>query len=74
MSATIESLGIDRLTVSERLSLIEEIWDSLPDHVGAGEVPGWHLEELARRRADVDAAPGEGRPWRDALARFGGGP
>ncbi len=71
MPATIEALGINRLTVRERLDLIEEIWDSLPDQVSADEIPAWHLEELAKRRADADAAPGEGKPWRDALARFG---
>jgi putative addiction module component (TIGR02574 family) len=67
MSATIEALGIDRLSVRERLDLIEQIWDSLPEAVEPGEVPEWHLAELARRRAEADARPGEGRPWREVL-------
>jgi putative addiction module component (TIGR02574 family) len=74
MSVDIEALGIERLSVRERLDLIEQIWDTLPESVNPDEVPPWHLAELARRRAEADAAPGEGRPWRDALARFGGGP
>ena len=73
MPARIEALGIDRLSVRERLELIEEIWDSLPEQVSPDEVPPWHLAELARRRAEADASPGEGKPWREALARFGGG-
>jgi putative addiction module component (TIGR02574 family) len=73
MSPTVQSLGIDRLSVRERLALIEEIWDSLPDQVNPDEVPAWHLPELARRRAEADAAPRAGKPWREALARFGDG-
>lgn len=73
MSVRIEALGIDRLSVRERLELIEQIWDSLPEHVNPDEVPPWHLTELARRRAEADASPGTGRPWREALSRFGGG-
>lgn len=68
MSLTIESFGIDRLTVRERLELIERIWDSLPESVGPDEVPDSHLAELARRRAEAASRPGEGRPWREVLA------
>ncbi len=49
MSITIEALGIDRLSVGERLELIEKIWDSLPEQVAPDEVPAWHLPELAKR-------------------------
>jgi putative addiction module component (TIGR02574 family) len=73
MPVSIEGLGIDRLSVRERLDLIEQIWDSLPEHVNPEEVPEWRLPELARRRAEADASPGVGKPWREALARFGGG-
>ena len=73
MPVTIEALGIDRLPVRERLDLIEQIWDSLPENVNPDEVPEWHLAELARRRAEAETSPGAGKPWREALARFGGG-
>lgn len=70
MSITVESLGIDRLSVRERLDLIEQIWDTLPEHVDADEIPPWHLAELALRRAEVDSFPGTGKPWREVLAKF----
>jgi len=73
MAVTIKELGIDRLSVQERLDLIEQIWDSLPPEVQPAEVPEWHLAELSRRRAAADAAPGQGKPWREVLARFGEG-
>jgi putative addiction module component (TIGR02574 family) len=70
MPVTIAALGIDRLSVRERLELIEQIWDSLPEQVNPDEVPEWHRAELARRRAEADASPRAGKPWREALARF----
>ena len=73
MAITIGELGIDRLSVRERLDLIDQIWDSLPPQVQPDEMPDWHLAELSKRRAAVDAAPGQGKPWREALARFGEG-
>ena len=73
MPVTIEALGIDRLGVRERLDLIDQIWDSLPEQMNPDEIPPWHLAELAKRRATADASPGAGRPWREALARFGDG-
>jgi putative addiction module component (TIGR02574 family) len=73
MPTTIEALGINRLSVPERLELIEQIWDSLPAQVNPDEVPKWHLPELAKRRAQAEAFPREGKPWREALARFASG-
>jgi putative addiction module component (TIGR02574 family) len=73
MVVTIESLGIDRLSVRERLDLIEQIWDSLPEQVSPDEVPDWHLAELARRRSKAGSSPGVGKPWRETLARPKGG-
>lgn len=71
MPVSLEELGIDRLSVRERLELIEQIWDSLPEQVNPDEVPPWHLTELTKRRAEAEASPRAGRPWREALARFG---
>jgi putative addiction module component (TIGR02574 family) len=71
MPVSIVALGIDQLSVRDRLELIEQIWDSLPETVNSEDVPDWHLVEIAKRRAEVDVSPGLGKPWRDALARFG---
>jgi len=71
MPVSIEALRIDRLSVGERLELTEKIWDSLPEEVAPGEVPEWHLAELARRLA-AESQPGLGKPWREVLSRFEG--
>lgn len=73
MAVSIESLGIDRLSVQERLELIEQIWDSLPETVAPEEVPEWHLVELAKRRTEAEANPGQGRPWREFLRELESG-
>ncbi len=73
MNITLQQFGIDRLNTVERLELIEKIWDSLPDQVAADEVPEWHRAELAKRRAQAEAQPGLGKPWREVLAPFEGG-
>ena len=67
MAVSIEAFGIDRLSVREKLDLIGQIWDSLPESIEPDDVPDWHLEEIARRRADADTHPGQGRPWREVL-------
>jgi putative addiction module component (TIGR02574 family) len=67
MPVNLEALGIHQLSVRDRLELIEQIWDSLPDQVAAEEVPEWHLAEIARRRANAEAQPGLGKPWRQVL-------
>jgi putative addiction module component (TIGR02574 family) len=73
MSVNLEALGINQLSVRDKLDLIDQIWNSLPEQVHPDEVPEWHLAELAKRRAEVNATPGAGKPWREALARFGSG-
>ncbi|HEV3386602.1 MAG TPA: addiction module protein [Gemmata sp.] len=73
MSVSIEAMGINLLSVRERLELIEQIWDGLPEQVNPDEVPEWHLAELVKRRAEADVSPRQGKPWREALARFGDG-
>ena len=47
MAVSIDSLGIDRLSVRDRLDLIEQIWDSLPEQVEPQDIPDWHAAEHA---------------------------
>ena len=70
MAPTIHDLGIDRLSVEQRLQLMAEIWDSLS--VETTPIPESHREELDRRLAATDADPEAGRPWDDVRARLRG--
>jgi putative addiction module component (TIGR02574 family) len=61
MSPTIHDLGIDQLSVEQRLHLMGEIWDSLS--AATTPIPESHREELDRRLASADADPNAGASW-----------
>ena len=73
MPISLEALGIDKLSVGERLELIDQIWDSMPEQVDPSEIPDWHWTEIAKRRAEAQSRPGQGKPWREVLDRLESG-
>ncbi len=72
MSTTMKSLGIDQLNVTERILLVEEIWDSIrasPELVPLTEAQRTELDErLAKHEAD----PKVGATWDEVKARLWG--
>lgn len=71
MCPSLTELGIDRLSVTDRLELIGQIWDTLPPDA---ELPisDWHIRELEKRLAAADADPGAAIPWETVKARLAG--
>ena len=59
-----------KLSVSERIHLAQEIWDSVAAEVGALPLEEGDRKELDRRLADVQANPGAGKPWSDVRERL----
>ena len=72
MTLPFDALAIERLSVRDRLELIEQIWNSLPEQVELQDIPPWHLAELADRRVRAEREPGVGKPWREVLERLEG--
>ena len=70
MHPSAKSLGIDRLSLAERILLVEEIWDSIAAESEALEIPQSHKDELGRRIADHDADPHSGSSWQDVKTRL----
>jgi putative addiction module component (TIGR02574 family) len=68
MSATLSSLGIDRLSREERLVLVQEIWDSIAAEQSAPLLTEAQRQELERRVAEDDAAPDDVIPWEQVKA------
>jgi len=68
MSSLFTSLGLDRLSPAERLRLISEIWDSLPEQPPPA-LTDEQGRELDRRLALMDADPTALRPWAEVEAR-----
>jgi putative addiction module component (TIGR02574 family) len=67
-------LGIDRLSVEDRIALAQAIWDSIPAQPHPPLLTEAQRRELERRLADHEANPGDVVPWEqikaEALARF----
>jgi putative addiction module component (TIGR02574 family) len=56
--------------VTQRLELIGELWDSIPDSVEALPIPDWHRDELERRLAAANADPEAAIPWDEVKRRL----
>lgn len=61
-----------RLTIAERLQLVEDIWDSIAADADVESLPVSDAVKamLDERLADLEAHPGEGTPWPEVRARI----
>lgn len=59
-----------KLSVSERIQLVEDIWDSIAAEGDALPLTVEQRAELDRRLADAEANPGVGTPWSEVKARL----
>ncbi len=69
MSSLMNSLGLERLSTAERVQLVSEILDSLPDQP-PDPLTDDEDREIARRLASMDANPSAMRPWPEVEARI----
>ncbi len=74
MTAILEQLGINRMTIVERIALAQEILDSVAADQPRAPLSEEKRRELDRRIADAEVNPGDGIAWEEveaaALARF----
>jgi putative addiction module component (TIGR02574 family) len=66
---TIEELGLNRLSVEDRLAVADAIWDSVARDAEAAPLPEAQRAELERRLADSIARPEAVTPWEIVKAR-----
>ena len=75
MAPTLQSLGIDQMSVADRIALATAIWDSIAADPHPPLPTRSQQEELERRLADHAADPDDVVPWEviksEALSRFG---
>jgi putative addiction module component (TIGR02574 family) len=57
------------LTPSEKLQLVEDLWDDLAATPEAVPVHDWQKEELARRKANLMQHPASGLTWEEVKQR-----
>ena len=74
MAPTLEALGIDRMSVEDRIALATAIWDSVAAEPHRPLLTAAQRLELERRLADHAAKPDDVVPWEqvkaEALTRF----
>jgi putative addiction module component (TIGR02574 family) len=65
MSPTLKALGIDQLSVAQRVLLVEEIWDSIAEE--EEEIPLTEAQriDLQRRVAAYETDPKAGSSWEE---------
>lgn len=72
MSATLQTLGIDKLTITERLAILDDLWENIaaePDQIPLLES---QRDDLQRRLNAIDADPERGSSWEDVKSRLTG--
>ena len=65
-----ESGSIFDLSVSEKLQLVEDLWDDIASASASVPVYEWQKEELARRKQNFINNPDSGRSWEEAQRRI----
>jgi putative addiction module component (TIGR02574 family) len=73
MSLSMNALGLDRLSLAERILLVEELWDSIAAEPGAVQLTEAHEQDLQRRLDAYRDDPKAGSPWGAVKARLQGG-
>jgi putative addiction module component (TIGR02574 family) len=63
------TISIFDLSPSEKLQLVEDLWDDLAATPEAVPVHDWHKEELARRKANLMQHPASGLTQEDVQRR-----
>jgi putative addiction module component (TIGR02574 family) len=72
MAATMKALGLDRLSLAERILLVEELWDSIATSPEVVPLTEAHKEDLQRRLDAYRDDPKAGSPWEEVKARLRG--
>ena len=68
MSSSVES--IFELSISEKLQLVEDLWDDIASTPEEVPVHDWQKEELARRKQGLLSNPGLALSWQESSGEF----
>ncbi len=58
------------LSTSEKLQLVEDLWDDIASDPTAVPVYEWQKEELARRKQNLLSDPGSALSWEEIQCRI----
>jgi len=57
------------LSASEKLQLVEDLWDDIASNPAAVPIYDWQKEELDRRRQNLLSNPGSALSWKEIQNR-----
>jgi putative addiction module component (TIGR02574 family) len=63
------AVSVFDLSPSEKLQLVEDLWDDLASTPSDVPLPEWQTEELDRRKASLMGNPASGLPWDEVKRR-----
>lgn len=61
--------SIFELSLSEKLQLVEDLWDDIASNPEDVPVHDWQKEELSRRKQNLLSNPGSGLSWEEIQRR-----
>ncbi|HEX3152428.1 MAG TPA: addiction module protein [Gemmataceae bacterium] len=61
------------LSPAEKLQLVEDLWDDLAANPDDVPVHPWQIQEMKRRRANLQANPASGLSWEEIKRRVRAG-
>ena len=64
-----KAASIFDLSPSEKLQLVEDLWDDLAATPAAVPVHEWQQQELSRRKANLLNNPASASTWEDVMRR-----
>ena len=74
MQTTLQTYGIDRLPISDRIELVQDIWDSIAAEAESYALTPSQQDEIDRRLESHESNPHAATPWEqvelEALARL----
>ncbi len=68
MAVNMTDYGLDQLSVEDRLSLAQQLWDSIADEVNRFSLTPAQQQEVERRLAAHRANPQAAIPWEQVEA------
>lgn len=70
MRSLAKTLGIEQLSIAERILLVEEIWDGIAAESEQLDVPQFHKDELDKRLEAHQKSPDAASPWSEVKERL----
>jgi len=61
---------VQKLSLGEKLSLVEELWDEITEAGEAIPLPEWHKQALEESLTAYRENPREGSPWEAVRAKI----